>query len=340
VIFKVKFIGLALASVVVTAAVANEVASEKTHIVLTLNAEANVQASRIYLNDVASCSGPVNDCREMAGIELQSSPSPGKNLLINKDTVVSIIQKEQPELELSIEGSNQVKVTGQQIDVKSEDVRLDLQNWLRTKINLAHDIKVFVTKVSIPLGSGIRPSQTKLEFPDLDGLADRNVDWISKNLVGVRLTQLKFVNVADDQDYQFVNAQVYFSVERLMPVAARAIQSGLVVRPQDVSMQWITVRRGAFDFADSEEQILGKRLRNVVPSGEPFNVRYLDAPMLVARNQPVTVIMRNSGVEISAKAMTIDAGAKGQIVDVVNSSNKKRIRARVVDQDTVEAITF
>jgi flagella basal body P-ring formation protein FlgA len=91
---------------------------------------------------------------------------------------------------------------------------------------------------------------------------------------------------------------------------------------------------------ESNDLIVGRRLKQMVPSGEPFNIRVLEVPNVVNRNQPVTMILRNGGVEITAKATTIDAGMLGQVVDVVNIANKKRMRAKIIDQQTVEAVAF
>ena len=69
-------------------------------------------------------------------------------------------------------------------------------------------------------------------------------------------------------------------------------------------------------------------------------MRYLESPLAVVRNQAVTMLVRTGGIEISARATTVDQGSVGQTVEVMNLATKKRMRARVIDEKTVEAVTF
>jgi flagella basal body P-ring formation protein FlgA len=75
-------------------------------------------------------------------------------------------------------------------------------------------------------------------------------------------------------------------------------------------------------------------------AGDAFSLRNLDEPKAVARNQEVILLIKSGDISVSAKARMMDDGRKGQMVDVINVANKKRLRARVIDENTVEAVTF
>ena len=113
-----------------------------------------------------------------------------------------------------------------------------------------------------------------------------------------------------------------------------------VIEKSQIEDQWVRIRRGAFEYADNEDAIVGKKVRQFVSMGEGFSVRVLDSPMVVSRNQPVTMIIKSGDVEVTAKATTVDAGAMGQVVEVVNFATKKRMRAKVLSSQTVEAVAF
>lgn len=314
--------------------------STSSTVTISLVKDASVGTGRIYVGDVARCSGNISLCQETSGILLTTAPQTGRTLFINQNDVVRVLEKEWPQMMVRVEGVESSRVTGVAADIKPDDVRTQLQEWLTERGTSNETMRVTVSRVIIPVGSGVRPSQSELKFPDLEGLPLRSADWVTRNLNGIRVTQFLFVNPKDAEDRQLVNGQAYFIVERMIPVASTTLPAGTILAEKDLTLQWVAFRRGLNDHASSVEQLIGRRSRQVVMNGEPLSMRNVETPLVVNRNQPVTMIVKNAGVEITAKATTIDGGIAGQVVDVVNIANKKRMRARVIDHQTVEAVAF
>jgi flagella basal body P-ring formation protein FlgA len=61
---------------------------------------------------------------------------------------------------------------------------------------------------------------------------------------------------------------------------------------------------------------------------------------VITRNQQVTLVVRKGDLEISGRATTVDQGPLGATVEVINIATKKRMRARIIDERTVEAVAF
>jgi flagella basal body P-ring formation protein FlgA len=307
---------------------------------LSLLKETAVNGHRVYLGDIATCNGDATLCREISGIDVSAAPNPGRSLMLAPRQIAVILEREWPETTVSFLANDSCKIIGANAEVRPDDVRQKLQAWINNHIDYSNNIRLTVSKVMVPYGSGVRPSQTDIEFPDLEGLPLNGTEWLSRNMSGIRMTQFRFVNPKDHEDQQTAQGQAHFILEKSMPTAVIALAAGTVVEAKDIKAQWIQVRRGPFEFVESNDLIVGRKLRQMVPAGEAFSVRMLEMPNAVSRNQPVTMIVRNGGVEITAKATTVDAGTLGQVVEVVNVANKKRMRARVIDQQTVEAIAF
>ena len=308
---------------------------------LTLLKDTVVSGNRIYLSDVAECRGEPNLCREASGIDVSLSPSPGRSLNVPQSLLIKVLSKEWPGVNVVFEvGETNSRVVGAQAEVRSEEIKQKLQAWINDRIDDNSAIRLTVSKIVVPFGSGIRPSQTTVEFPDLVSVPFSNVDWLTRNMIGVRMTQFLFVNPKDADDQQVAQGQAHFIVERLLPVSVAMLHAGAVIEQKDLSMQWVQLKRGAGDIAVSNEQAICKKVRQIVTSGDSINLRNLDTPNAVSRNQNVTMILRNGGLEVVTKVTALDSGARGQIVDVVNISNKKRMRAKVVDEQTVEAVAF
>jgi flagellar basal body P-ring formation protein FlgA len=315
--------------------------NEAIPIHISLKDKASVVGARVYLSDISKCAGAPERCREITGIDVAASGAPGRSIFIQKAAVEAILEKEWPNTQITYGGSDAVRVEATGVEVSSDELRIKIQEFVSERTSsISGDIRVTVLRAQ-PLGFvSVRPTQSRLEFPDLETVLFDNVDWISKNLVGSRMVQVRVQNASDPQDRSFLQVQVTFSVDRQLPILKQATAAGQIIAAENLAMSWVAMRKGNQDFALSTDGVVGRKSRQAIGSGESIPLRYIESPLAVGRNQPVTMIVRSGGIEISARATTVDQGAIGQTVEVVNFATKKRMRARVIDEKTVEAVTF
>lgn len=308
---------------------------------IILKDKSSVMGARIYLSDVAKCTGSPALCREITGIDLAANGAPGRTTFLQKSVVESILEKEWPTAAFVCEGNDGVRVEAAAVDVSSDDLRIKIQELVGERTAaISSDVRVTVVRVQ-PLGFvSVRPTQSRFDLSDLNSVQFDNIDWMSKNLVGTRMVQVKVENPADPQDRSMIQVQVSFSVDRQMPVLKQFVAAGQVINEANVILSWVAMRRGNQDFVQSNASIVGRKSRQSISGGEAVPLRYLESPLAVARNQAVTMIVKTGTIEISARATTVDQGAVGQTVEVLNLATKKRMRARVLDEKTVEAVTF
>lgn len=301
---------------------------------------ASVSGPRIYLSDVAKCGGSKTHCREISGIDVAPSPSPGRSAFIQRSQILGIIQKEWPGAEVTFLGAESVRVEAASVELAADDVRVKLQSEINERVRAVKDqVKVQIQRIQSP-SLLVRPSQSAIDFPDLAGIAFDDPNWVARNLVGNRPIGLTVYNPSDSDDKLSIQLQVTFSVELNLPVTKKFIRSGQIIGESQVSKSWVSVRRGIGDFAQTMDAIIGKKSKQNISPGDPVFTRYLESPMAVGRNQVVKMIVRKGDLEIAAKATTIDQGAVGETVQVVNMANKMRMRAKVIDEKTVEAVSF
>ena len=308
---------------------------------LELRQKATVSGARVYLSDVAKCYGSVNICRETTGIDIGASPAPGRSGFTQKSAVEAVIEKEWPGVAVVLDGSESVRIDAAGAEVSADEMRAKLQDFVSDKIRpLNAEIRVIVQRVQGLGLTGIRPTQSRIEFADVDLIQFQSLDWMSKNLAGTRMLQIRVVNPADAEDKSTFQAQATFGVERLLPVLKQSVSAGQSIEGTNVIMSWVPMRRGPMDFLAASEALIGRKTRQAVTSGEPVPGRYVESPLAVTRNQPVTIIVRKGDLEISSRATTVGQGGIGQTVEVVNLATKRRMRARVIDEKTVEAVAF
>ena len=78
--------------------------------------------------------------------------------------------------------------------------------------------------------------------------------------------------------------------------------------------------------------------RRALRAGDVLRNSSLTAPVLVKRGDAVAMIARFEGIEVSTAGEALDAGARGALVRVRNSSSGQTVRMRVTAPGTVEPV--
>lgn len=104
----------------------------------------------------------------------------------------------------------------------------------------------------------------------------------------------------------------------------RALQRGTVLRPRDVTGPY------------AEEDYVGLELIRSVRSGAALTPRHVREPLLVRRNETVTIVFRQGPLVMETTGRAMDEGGEGARISVINSSSRKRIMGRIIAAGTVE----
>jgi flagella basal body P-ring formation protein FlgA len=307
---------------------------------ISLKPKTTISGSRIYLSDLARCSGDLVRCKEISGIDIGQSPSPGRSSFYHKSNIEEILAKEWPGVEVLIDGSDSVRAEANAVEITHEDLRQRFEDKLVKGLSARDDVRVRVLRFQ-PIGQVlVRPSQSKIEFPEVKHFPFNDRNWVLRNLVGNRPVQFLVSNQIDSDDKLSFSANAVVVIEMRLPVLKQSVSAGESLKKENLGSGWIQMRRGYQDLAFSEGQLLGRKARQALSSGEPIPVRFLDSPLAVSRNQTLRMVVRSGGLEISTRAISQQAGAIGQTIDVVNASTKKKVRAKIIDDQTVEAVSF
>ena len=125
---------------------------------------------------------------------------------------------------------------------------------------------------------------------------------------------------------------------RTVPVLRRQVQTGEIIRADDVTQVEAREDNLRRDALVDVERVVGKSARRSLRPGEMLRDSDVRAPVLVARNGLVTVLLRIGSMSLTAQGRSLDEGARGETVRVVNVQSKRTIEAQVVGPDTVVVI--
>lgn len=126
---------------------------------------------------------------------------------------------------------------------------------------------------------------------------------------------------------------VYVPVRVSMPspvlVATQHVARGESLRASHVRFEERDLATLLSGYLQSDEGVIGKRLKRPVSVGTVITPRMLAAPKLVRRGNRVTILVRGPGVEIRATGKALRDGARGDVVPVRNLSTKRLVEGTV-----------
>jgi flagella basal body P-ring formation protein FlgA len=114
-----------------------------------------------------------------------------------------------------------------------------------------------------------------------------------------------------------------------VPVFARAVGRGEVVRAADVVMDRLPRSQAVTGTIDAPAQAIGQAVRRTVRPGQPVLTGDLTKPNLVTRNDAVTLTYEVPSMVLTVRAKALDTGAEGDTIPVLNTQSNRIVQATV-----------
>lgn len=121
-----------------------------------------------------------------------------------------------------------------------------------------------------------------------------------------------------------------------VPVLRQAVSAGQVIGQGDI--EWIGVpslRLGGNVLTDISE-IVGQAARRSLPPGRPLRVSDLQRPSLVAKGALVSMSVNAPNMQLSAVGRALEAGAAGDVIQIINMQSKRTVAGVIVGPNQVE----
>jgi flagella basal body P-ring formation protein FlgA len=112
--------------------------------------------------------------------------------------------------------------------------------------------------------------------------------------------------------------------------AAHTLPAGTIISASD--LRAIDSNRPGLD---DPSQIVGQQARITIYEGRPFQKSMLKTPVLVSRNDTVTLIFRHGPLEVTTQGRALSEGAAGDVVRVMNIDSRATVTARVMPDGTL-----
>ncbi len=168
--------------------------------------------------------------------------------------------------------------------------------------------------------------------------ATYRVMFFSTPKIGSTCALIRFF---DSRGKRIATLRVWGYVEAEVPVvvALKPIRARTIIHEDDVGLRLRPLSRLPRDIIFKKAYVIGKEAKVSLRPGTIIRMSYVEMPVIVKRNQQVSIIAQDRYLVVRAKGKALENGRRGQVIRVMNVDSKKVIWAKVISPSEVE-VTF
>lgn len=142
----------------------------------------------------------------------------------------------------------------------------------------------------------------------------------------------------DGKFYRRVVCYYRLTVYEPVLVAAKDIKLEQVFTGADVRVEERAVNDNSGAYAHDISDVEGRVPSRIIKAGQEIRMDYLQAPLVIESGAPVTLVVRQGGIQVKAEGVAMQRGRVGKVIRVRNIVSGKVLRAKVIDASTVEVL--
>jgi flagella basal body P-ring formation protein FlgA len=297
---------------------------------LRLRQQCSPQTSLVTLGDIAEIfAADTNEADSLKRIELFPAPASDQPRVLRVRELQDILTLRSVNLtEHRFSGSSQVQIVS---DKKRSiaDLPLSEQSSKRAQRRVQEAILKYLQEQS-----GSNPPRN-LQF-DLTAAQQRTVFSSSLPLairggaspwVGEQHCMVSVVSAEGSTTFPL---DVRVSVPSMVVAAVHALPRGAIIHEADLTLVHGDLQNDGENVVfHSFEEAVGKQATKMIAEGKVLTPDAVQSPLMVRKNDVVTVYAKTAGIRIHITARAKDDGSLGDLVTVESMSDRKSFTARV-----------
>jgi flagella basal body P-ring formation protein FlgA len=124
-----------------------------------------------------------------------------------------------------------------------------------------------------------------------------------------------------------------------VPTLKNAIKNGDLISDADIEIKQFAIERVHGDNIKDSADLIGKTAIRTISPSRPIRTSEISFPALVKKNAIVQMRYKTGNIEITTTGQALSDGAKGDVIEVKNTTSKKSTRAVVFDEHTVDVMS-
>lgn len=167
--------------------------------------------------------------------------------------------------------------------------------------------------------------------------AELAIDAVTTDPGGRRFSAILAI-VGDGQARQTLPISGRLTRAVAVPVLRRALRPGEAIEAGDIAWSEVSDRQLPTTAVREPERLIGQAARRALAPGALVLISDLRATRLVAKGQPVTLILKAPGMQITAGGIAQDDGGEGDTIRVVNDRSRSVVKGVVSGAGTVVVV--
>ncbi len=280
----------------------------------------SVRGAKVHLSDIFPLAHRLPECRPFAGVVISSSPAPGAWMELSGSFVRARL-RESGALSclkvLSIPRSLRVSRSSVKIDEKK------LLEIARKFIGSCFDGSKLRYEIEY-----LRPVPKSVVLPE--GNVSYRCFMPSKgSFWGNGVFPIVFY--VDGKEVKKVWVYSGVRVFAKVVIAARGINLGHIIRPEDLTLGERDVTSLNSKYFSRVGDVIGKRAKRFIFPGSIVRSDFIDTPPVVRRGDRVVILLDTDTIRVTAPGIAEEDGRVGDIIKVENVMSKKVIFGEVRD---------
>ena len=321
---SVLWAALCLLGLWIAAGGIREVEAADPTVELRLVETAQVDGPDIFLTDIADVISTDRHLAEkLARLAVAKAPMPGQSRQVRAKFVQLRLRQFGFDLDhVKLAGSPATKVTARSMEIEVEEVRRIVSDFIH-KANLWPSARVAITDIQIGSDRRIPPGRLSYRIVPPKGPKQSG------------MLRLSVMFEVDGWFRKSVPCAVRLAVMSDVVVARRPIGRYKPITEKDVMLQRLDLTDLPTHVFSGLDEVIGKRAKRKIQANSVLRQDMIETPPLVQRGSMVLIVAETGGLKVTTLGEVKSSGYLGQRVKVVNLDSKKKIFARVVDENTV-----
>jgi flagella basal body P-ring formation protein FlgA len=284
-----------------------------------LQGETRVDSSGIFLTQIVKSTPPV----ALPQIRLAPAPPAGQTVFFTRAQVLDLAQSGLGGLKMTNwSGPGRVKVTRRTRELDEPEMTTLLTAALQSNyVKDMGELEVRFARDWTPATVPDEPLRVTLTQAPTAGLSPTFVTTFELWSGAERVGQWQAV----------LQAKIW----RQIPVAHSRLERGQLLRQADVTMERrdvLAARDVVLNIAAGNDSL---ELTEAVAVGMPVPTRAVHARPLIKRGQMVDAVYEEGSLKISLKVQSLEDGALGQTVRVINPKTRRELNGKVQNEESI-----
>jgi flagella basal body P-ring formation protein FlgA len=270
------------------------------------------------------------DLFDEAGLKAETpvfyAPKPGMRGTVSADDITQALRQAGIEA-YDLAGLNEIYVERPGFEITQDDLLSLLEDRLAERLQASvDDLEV---QLSVPFqGLVIPASQVQAGFDDAVAVQSLSLVNTTGRFQAVLTVAGHGTHTLSGQVRRFTH----------VPVLTRTMARGDRLVEGDVELARVTVSRQqkVVENLPSVNDFIGQELKRSMRAGSAVALSDVSAPMMVERNEEVTLIYRSGPLMLTVLGRALAAGAKGETITVMNNQTRRTLSGTIVQPGLVQ----